>query len=253
MLAIGMMLFVGLVGAGVGLWAASGERRANNVAGFARAPAGCDTTLDFDSTGTFVVFFETSGEFTKLPGACDAERSYDRDVDDIADPELTLLGPDGVGIDFDVAPEVRYDVDGFVGASMRTVQIETLGDHLLQVGFTSGEPFAVAVGRSPDTGVALLRWAAVASAFSGFVLGGGFLAFATRPRVGPTMPVAPWVPNEHVWPLAPPGFPVPPPTTGATGPPPNTPPQQPLAPTTERDQPGSIWAPPPPSRGSSPH
>ena len=64
---------------------ASGERRSDNVAAFARAPVGCDTTLDFEATGTFVLYIETSGEFDQLAGECDADRRYDRDPDDVPD------------------------------------------------------------------------------------------------------------------------------------------------------------------------
>ncbi len=79
MLVLGALLIVGLLGAAVALWTAGTGREADNVAGFARAPVGCDTTLDFESTGTFLVYVETTGEFGPLAGACDAPQQYDRD------------------------------------------------------------------------------------------------------------------------------------------------------------------------------
>jgi hypothetical protein len=218
MLAVGVVALVGFLVAAVALWNASGQRRADNVAGFARAPVGCDTTLDFEATGTFVVFVETTGSFDAIAGACDAELQYDRDADDIPDPELTLTDPDGNNVSFDDAGDVSYDVDGFVGSSTRTVQIDTPGDHILTVAPTSGDSFAVAVGRSPDDGVALLRWGAIAAAIAGLVVGGAFLVLGSR-RVPVSPAAAPtWAPDGEAWPSAPPGFPVPPPTTGAIGP-----------------------------------
>ncbi len=239
MLVVGVVLLVGLLGAAVALWVASGERRADNVANFARAPVGCDTTLDFEATGTFVVYVETSGEFGELAGACDAPRRYDRDPDDLPELTLTLLDPNGASLEFGEADAAGYDVDGFVGTAARGVEIDLPGDHVLTVAPTEGAPFAVAVGRSPDEGVALLRWAAVAAAIAGLVLGGVFLVLGSR-RTPPTpTPASPWTPDAAGWPASPPGFPVPPPTTGAVGPagPPIE--GQPV------DEPRSPWAPPP--------
>lgn len=218
MIVLGVVLIVGLVGAAVALWIAGGERTADNVAGFARAPVGCDTTLDFESTGTFVLYVETSGEFGELAGGCDAPSSYDRDPADVPVVDVTLQDPDGTDIDVDELVGVSYDVDGFVGSSIGEVQIETEGDHLLTVAPTGGEAFAVAVGRQPDQGVTLLRWGAVLAAIVGLVLGGILLVLGSRrPPATPT-PAAPWTPDDRGWPSSPPGFPAPPPTTGATGP-----------------------------------
>ena len=260
MLAVGVVALVGLLAVGVASWTASGERRADNVAGFARAPVGCDTTLDFEATGTFVVYIETSGEFEALAGACDAELRYDRDADDVPDPEVRLIDPNGDDVDVDVAGDVSYDVDGFVGSSTQTVQIDTPGDHVLTVAPTSGGAFAVAVGRSPQDGVALLRWGAVAAAIGGLVLGGVFLVLGSR-RTPSTTPAEPaWAPEGASWPSAPPGFPVPPPTTGATAPagppwtpvpqpPPASPPgSMPLAPGVSDGGQQSPWGPPPTQR-----
>lgn len=251
MLALGVVLLVGLVGAAAALWVAADQRRADNVAGFARAPVGCDTTLDFEATGTFVLYIETSGEFGELAGACDADPRYDRDADDIPQPELTLLDPDGDTLDLDDAGEASYDVDGFVGSATRTVSIETPGDHVLTVAPTPGDPFAVAVGRSPDDGVALLRWGAVAAAIGGLVLGGLFLVLGSRRPPPPARPATPWTPDESGWPASPPGFPVPPPTTGAMGPagrPLTGPPGLQMPPATRPPAPNgdtpSPWAPP---------
>lgn len=239
MLVVGVLLLVGAIGASVGLWVASGERRADNVAGFARAPVGCDTTLDFEATGTFVLYVETSGEFGQLAGECDAELRFDRDIDDVPDLGAALVDPNGDEIDLDEPADsdaVSYDIDGFVGTAVHTVQIDTPGDHVLTVAPTEGDAFAVAVGRSPDDGVAPLRWGAAAAAIVGLVLGGLFLVLGSRRPSAPIAPADPWRPDGRGWPSSPPGFPTPSPTTGATGPPHATPP--------DFDRP-SPWGPPP--------
>lgn len=250
MLVVGALVLVGLVGAAAAMWIAAGDRRADNVAGFARAPMGCDTTLDFESTGTFVLYIETSGELGELAGACDTPQRYDRDADDIPQVELTLRDPDGDVVELADASDVRYDVDGFVGVSAHEVEIDAAGDHVLTVSPTGGDAFAMAVGRSPDQGVALLRWGAFAAAIGGLLVGGLLLVVGSRRPPAATTPPAPWTPEGAGWPASPPGFPVPPPTTGATGPagpPLTTPPSPPSRrPPTAPDDGRSPWAPPSP-------
>ena len=250
MLALGVLVIVGALGAAVAMWIAGTDREADNVAGFARAPVGCDTTLDFASTGTFLLYVETSGRFGALAGACDAPARYNRDADDVPAVEVTLRDPDGDVIDLDDSAEVDYDIDGFVGSSIGEVQIQSEGDHVLTVATVGGDTFAVAVGRQPDQGVALLRWGALAAAIGGLLLGGLLLVLGSRrPPVTPA-PVDPWTPDGGGWPSSPPGFPVPPPTTGATGPagPPLTPPVTvplPLPPSSPPGPSPSPWGPPP--------
>ncbi len=257
MLVAGIVVLVGMLGAAVALWVASGERRSDNVANFARAPVGCDTTLDFEATGTFVLYVETTGEFDQLAGECDADRRYDRNPDDLPELTLTLLDPDGQPLDFDDADPDAYDVDGFVGTAAQSVEIETPGDHVLTVAPAAGDPFAVALGRSPDQGVALLRWGAGAAAIAGLVFGGVLLVLGSRRNPAPAVTAAPWSPDGQAWPASPPGFPAPPPTTGATGPP-GPPPAVMPSPTTPDAGPNTPavgdseaqqrppWAPPPP-------
>jgi hypothetical protein len=156
MVALGSLVLVVLLATAAALWNAAGDRRADNVAGFARAPVGCDTTLDFESTGTFVLYVETSGELDDdLAGACDAQQRYDRDADDIPQVELVLRDADGDEVELRDTGEVGYDVDGFVGSAVHEVQIDTPGDHVLTVAPSGGDAFAIAVGRTPDQGVAL--------------------------------------------------------------------------------------------------
>jgi hypothetical protein len=219
MLVTGAVVLVAFLVVAVALWLGADQRRSDNVAGFARAPVGCDTTLDFDATGTFVLYVETSGELDTLAGECDAAERYERDPDDVPSPELVLVDPSGDPLELTDADEATYDVDGYVGTAFRSVDITEPGDHVLTVAPTGGDPFAVAVGRAPDDGVALLRGGAIAAAIVGLVIGGLLLVLGSRRSPLPPQPSAPWSPSETAWPSSPPGFPAPPPTTGATGPP----------------------------------
>jgi hypothetical protein len=250
LVAIGAIVLVVLLVAAAALWRAGGQRRADNVASFARAPVGCDTTLDFERGGTFVLFIETTGRIDELGGECDAPLDYDRDTDaglaDQLQPGLSLTGPDASPVDIADAPGGDYDVDGFVGTATWSVDIDTPGDHVLTVAPVGGAPFAIAVGRSVDEGVALLRWAAVATAIAALVIGGGLLVTGSRRVAAPSDVPAPWVPDSPRWPSSPPGFPVPPPTTGAVGPP-RTSPERPAV-----AEPPRPTEPAPPTSSSSP-
>lgn len=238
------MLVAGLIGAGA-LWYSSSQRLDGNVADFARAPSGCATTLDFARTGEFTVYVETSGSFDDLAGDCEADTEYDRD--EVVDPQLQLVDPDGGAVDIADSAGVSYDTGAFAGSAVGLIQIDTPGEHVLTVAADGGQ-FAIAVGGDPNEGVGVLRWGAVALAIVSLVVGGILLVFGSRrPAQESAADDSLWAPQgtPATWPIGPPGFPPPPPTTGATAPagPPIAPPliaPAPVAP----PAPVSPWAPP---------
>jgi hypothetical protein len=252
MLVLGAVVLVaGLFGAGA-LWYASSQRLDDNVADFARAPSGCATTLDFAQTGEFTLYVETTGSLEALAGDCSANSEYDRD--DVADPQIRLVDPDGTPLDVVESAGVSYDTGTFVGSSVGVVQIQSTGEHVLTVAVDGGQ-FAIAVGGDPNDGVGLLRWGAVGVAIVSLVVGGILLVLGSRRAPeGPLSTDAQWAPEGTAasWPLGPPGFPAPPPTTGATGPagPPIAPPSGAPAPAPTvppapaPSGPPSPWAPP---------
>lgn len=251
LIAVGAVVLVGLLVAAGALWLAGGQRRADNVASFARAPVGCDTTLDFERGGSFVLFIETTGRIDELRGECDAALDYDRDIDaglaDQLQAGLAMTGPDATPVGIVDGPGGGYDVDGFVGTATWSVEIDTPGDHVLTVAPVGGDPFAIAVGRSVEEGVALLQWAAVATAIAALVFGGGLLITGSRRVPELHQAPAPWVPDSPAWPSSPPGFPVPPPTTGAVRPPQTQPDRPAVAeppPPGDAAPPSSSWGPP---------
>jgi hypothetical protein len=218
MLVLGVVvLVIGIVGAGA-LWFAANTRLDDNVAGLARAPSGCATTLDFDRTGEFTVFVETTGRLDDLAGDCAADTVYDRD--DVANPEVVLVDPDGTEVDIEANDGGAYDSGGFSGSTIGVVQIAVAGDHVLTVP-ADGDQFVIAVGGDPNDGVAPLRWGAVLLLISALVIGGVVLVLGSRRSSGTEAADEPWQPGDLAapsWPVGPPGFPAPPPTTGAVGP-----------------------------------
>lgn len=247
-------MLVGFLALGVGLWIAADGRYEDNVAAFARAPVGCETTLEFERTGEFVLYIETTGEIDDLGGDCDLTPRYDRDATGLPQPELTLRDPDGNELDLDSTGGVDYDTGEFVGTAYRLVDIADEGDHVLVVGPVDGEAFAMSIGGDPRDSVALLRSGALAAVIVGLIGGGILLVLGSRRPTSEHAAPAPWQPSTvdgQGWPTGPPGFPAPPPTTGATGPagppllapPPAAPPHSPPA---RPPGSGSPWSPPSP-------
>lgn len=277
-LVVGAVVLVGCLVAGAVLWVIGGQRRDDAVADLARAPVGCDTTLDFDRAGEFLVFVETRGTLDDIAGDCGAPGPYDLDGEE-PEVRLTLRDADGVEVDLDPARGIEYDSGGYTGELERRVTIAEPGDHVLTVESDTDAVFAVAVGRDPNDGVTLLRWAALGAVIAGLLVGGLLLVLGSRRSGVSSGPEEPWRPDagsDAGWPVGPPGFPPPPPTTGASAPggrppwstsppspptasppsslpvspppvsPPASPPDRPGGPPREppTGEPPSVWAPP---------
>lgn len=186
-----LTLIAGVIGAVV-LVASASQRRANAVDGFARAPVGCDTTLDFAEPGEYLVFVERAGSITSVGGDCDVDADYDVEGD--IGVVVTLVDPAGTDIELNrVIGSIDYDVDGFVGESQFTVDIAESGDHVVRVESDDGA-FAVAVGRDPADGLSTLYVAAVVAAAAGVIVGMGMILAGRgrRKQAVPAAPVGPW-------------------------------------------------------------
>ena len=109
-----VVLVVGIVGA-VGLWLGANARLDAAVDGLARGPVGCDTVLDFDETGDYVVFIETKGAIDDGRGDCDADTSVDWSSDELPAATVTITGPDGDEVDDHVRRRGRLRRRGIAG------------------------------------------------------------------------------------------------------------------------------------------
>ncbi len=193
-----LAMAVGVVGA-VALWTIGGERRSDAVAGFARAPVGCDTTLDFVETGEYFVFIERAGRLDGIRGDCDVEGAYD--VGAVTpDADIAIVDPEGQPIALDrTVTDLEYSQGGFVGAAAFTIDITETDDHVVRVESPADEVFVVAVGRDPNEGVAALRGGAAAVGILGLLLGAGLILLgARRARVEVAAPQ--WAPGAAAQP-----------------------------------------------------
>jgi hypothetical protein len=148
------------------------QRPDQAVDGFARAPIGCTTTLEFTQTGTFYVF-EERGVAVPIPGG---------GCQPIADPSRTfgfeLRGPDGP-VPSQAEPALSYDNDDFSGESVARVQITAPGQYEIVV-FGDDAGVVAAVGRDPHDGVSELRQLAIVVTAVGVALGTLLLALSGR-------------------------------------------------------------------------
>lgn len=156
------LLFAGLVGGGV-LYVVSERRPAQSVDGFARAPVGCSTTLDFTETGTFYVYEEVGAADGIADGNCQP----------VADPSASFEAQftgDLIPAAMSEDDSISYDIDGFDGRSVQRVEIVETGQYTVAV---AGDDLTVvaALGRDPDDGVEDLRRAALLVAITGVGLG----------------------------------------------------------------------------------
>lgn len=116
--------------------------------GFARAPAGCTTVLEFDEPGEYSVFVETSGDVRQLPGDCPWSGEFDYEGR-IGDLPLRLVDPSAADVPITAANgTLQYDLPWRTGQSVGTVAVDQAGDYRMTVGWT-GSPAVVAVGRWP--------------------------------------------------------------------------------------------------------
>lgn len=266
-LILGIILAVaGIVGGLVLLLSASSSTE-DSVKKLARAPAGCTTTLDFDSTGKFLVFFERQGTITGLGDDCGGgDRAFGRSDDEVPDQTLTLTGPDGQRVDIDDASGTTYDAGGFAGAQIGTVQIDDAGEYELTVAPDDADDtdYAIAVGKDPTANEGTLRLAGTGLIVAGVLVGGALVLLGLRRRGGSPTPAPGWPQGgataTPTWPAAAPSVPPyagPPTSFGSPAPTPSGPPTQPSHgaawPPATQQLPGSGWSspaqeePPPPA------
>lgn len=171
-LAIGgaVIALVGVVTAVV-LWLVADRRHEGTIEEFARAPAGCDTTLAFESDGRYILYLETSGVVEQTTGDCAVSGAFDRLASAPPAFEVAVVGANGDAVALGGQTAISYDIDGFAGSSVGSVQIDTAGEYVIRVA-SADDDFVVAVGPDADGGAALLRLVAISVLVAGLVVGG---------------------------------------------------------------------------------
>ncbi|MEO6123377.1 MAG: hypothetical protein ABIR32_06675 [Ilumatobacteraceae bacterium] len=179
LLVVGFILLIGGVAAGIVLYLSSDSQAQDAVKNLQRAPIGCDTEFDFTGTGTFIFYTESVGKIGDLRGDCEnTGTDYDHGTDRIR-VSLTLTDDSGDEVDLGRSSGISYDSAGFVGTSIRSVDIDQPGTYTLSVESDDSD-FAIAVGRNPNEAGDSLKTTAIIVAAAGLVLGLLFILLGLR-------------------------------------------------------------------------
>ena len=194
----GVLVFILGLAAGAALFFLSSSTEEETVKKFARAPAGCTTTLQFDRADTFEVYLETAGVLENVSGDCAANGAYNHADDD--PPRVTLSLADAEGAEVSLTPGTgsTYDVGDFGGQAVQQVVIPAAGTYRLTV-TSDARDFVIAIGGESDTDSKKLQLAAIGSAIAGVVM--GFVLLLAGHRAKRSAPA----PAQGTWPPAAPG------------------------------------------------
>lgn len=126
--------------AGLGAVFASVFSDQSKVAGFARVPVGCVTTIGVNETTRLHVYVETRGRLDDIGECRNDDRSYD--VEPRGDIGVSVIDGDGAAIDVEpIGDRVSYDLPDFAGTAIATVRLEGGAEYRVQV--VSDDPAAV--------------------------------------------------------------------------------------------------------------
>ncbi|MBU6316344.1 MAG: hypothetical protein KGR47_07535 [Acidobacteria bacterium] len=187
----GAAVLVALVGValGVALLLSAGLARTATVEGFARAPVGCTTTLQFERAGVFTLYLESKGTIDEVAGDCSLNgTSYDHEGSQVA-LQTDLTAADGTGVTVESIDFTRsYDTGTYRGRSVGIVRIASPGEFRLVVQ-SDADDVVVAVGGAPDADSRLLQLGGVVSVVMGLLAAA--LVMATGRRRTPPNPPRP--------------------------------------------------------------
>lgn len=195
----GVVVFIAGLAAGAALFFLAGSTEEETVKKFARAPAGCTTTLQFDRADTFEVYVETSGVLDNVGGDCAANGSaYSHADDDLPRATLSFLDANGAEVSLTPGTGDSYDVGDFKGRAVQQVAIPASGTYQLTV-TSEANDFVIAIGGKPDADAEKLKLGAIGAAIAGVVM--GFVLLIAGHRAKRSAPA----PAQGTWPPAAPG------------------------------------------------
>lgn len=198
---MGVALFIlGLAG-GAALFLLSGKTEEDTVKKFARAPAGCTTTLQFDRAETFEVYLETAGVLDTVNGDCAANGSgYNHSDNDPPRVSLSLIDANNAEVSLSPGTGATYDVGGFKGQAVQQVTIPASGTYQMTV-TSEANDFVIAIGGESDADSKNLTLAAIGAGIAGVVM--GFVLLIAGSRAKRSAPAL--APASGTWPPATPG------------------------------------------------
>ncbi len=202
------LLVAGIVGSIV-TYVLQNNQYEQSVKKLARAVPGFSTRLDFQTSGTYSLYYENEGEFSAQLDGEPTDVKLDAPSAPV-DFSATLTDGDGNDVRIhDSSDDLDYDVAGHRGTLVSTVDIGEPGDYHLQI--ASDDPaqdgansYAVAIGKGQVSEPSVLWPVLILGA--GLILGAVAIVAGTRQRRAPA--AAATVPGAFV---------APPPVSGPPG------------------------------------
>ncbi len=182
------LLALGLA-AGAALFFMAGKTEEDTVKKFARAPAGCTTTLQFDRADTYQLYLETSGQLENASGDCAANGAYNHADNDPPRATLSFVDANNATVTLSPGTGASYDVGGFSGQAVQQVKIEQTGSYQLTV-ISEANDFVIAVGGKSDKDSEMLKIGAIGAAIAGVVMGFVLLIVGNRSKRTTPAPAA---------------------------------------------------------------
>lgn len=168
------------------------------VAGLARAPGGCTTTLEVSESGSFTVYLESKGDLRDVVGSCPFPAGRFQSQATLSDVTLEAVAVGGSDVRVLSSDGSEYSTDDWIGSEIATLEVTQGGQVLLTV-VSDVEGAVLAVGVDPSD--VALPWliAAGSVAVAGGLLGAVLIALGLRrrpaPATNPTNP-APAAPSD---------------------------------------------------------
>ena len=182
------------------------------------APIGCDTVLDFDEGGDYVLFVETKGELDDIRGDCAADTDDRLGGGRTADGHADPCQSGGLRRSRSSPMTGSATTPGIAGVSRSDGDIDTPAiTCCVSSRTTMASPSRSDMTRTRQCG----RFDALAltALIVGVVFGVILLVGSRRRHADRPAATDEWAPQPRLrpdWPMSPPGFPAPPPTTGTT-------------------------------------
>lgn len=176
---LGAVVAGGAVLIGLVLAATASGARAQTISQFARATAGCRTTIDVAESGIYLVVSEVRGALSAVDGSCPAEVGpFDLGGSTAPAVDVVLTAADGTVVTLGPASGTSYDTGTYAGAVAATARLSA-GRYEVEVTSASARA-VVAIGVDPASTVRAQRTAAAVVAAAGVASGGVLVAFGRR-------------------------------------------------------------------------
>ena len=188
---------VGVV-AGLALILLSGSSKEETVKKFARAPAGCTTSLEFDHAGSYTLYLETKGKVPNLGGDCAANGTTYQHAGAAPSVSVTLVDGAGTAVATSSAAGPSYDAGGYAGSALLTASVPAAGTYQITV-TSEASDVAIAIGGDPEGSAGTMKTIGFVVLAAG-VLGGLGLIMLGRKRNAPpaaATPAGAWQPQQQ--------------------------------------------------------